>query len=54
VSSIAYWTDEDGADGVFIADPNQTRDSNWLTVIEILSGAVIVVQAVIAHAQIET
>jgi len=53
VSSFGYWTDEDWADGVIVADPNQSPDPNWLTAINFMSGAVIAVQAVSAHARIE-
>jgi hypothetical protein len=53
VSSFGYWTDEDWADGVIIADPSQTPDPKWLTAIDFMSGAVIAVQAASAHARIE-
>jgi len=53
VSSFGYWTDEDWADGVIVAEPSQSPDSNWLTAIEFMSEAVIAVQAAFAHARIE-
>lgn len=53
VSSLGYWTDEDWADGVIVAEPSQTPDPKWLTAVEFMSGAVIAVQAASAHARIE-
>lgn len=53
VSSFGYWTDEDWADGVIVAEPSQTVDPSWLTAIYFMSGAVIAVQAASAHARIE-
>lgn len=53
VSSFGYWTDEDWADGVIVAEPSQTPDPKWLTAVDFMSGAVIAVQAAFAHARIE-
>lgn len=53
VSSFGYWTDEDWADGIIVAEPSQSPDANWLTAIDFMSGAVIAVQAASAHARIE-
>ena len=52
VNTFGYWTDEDWADGVIITEPTQTPDPSWLTAIDFMSGAVIAVQAVSAHARI--
>ena len=51
VSTFGYWTDEELADGVFIA-PTQKPAPHWLTAIDFMSGAVIAVQAASAHAKI--
>ncbi|MDR3402841.1 MAG: hypothetical protein P4L99_10125 [Chthoniobacter sp.] len=53
VSTFGYWTDEDWADGVFFVNPTQPPEANWLTAIKFMSGAIIAVQAVAAHARIE-
>jgi len=53
VSTFGYWTDEDWADGIIASEPSQTPDPSWLTAIEFMSGAVIAVQALSAHARIE-
>ena len=53
MSTFGFWTDEDWADGVIITDPTQTPDPSWQTAIDFMSGAVIIVQAVSAHAQIK-
>jgi hypothetical protein len=53
VNSFGYWTDEDWAEGVIVAEPSQTIDSSWLTAIDFMSGAVIVIQAASAHARIK-
>lgn len=53
VNSFGYWTDEDWADGVIIAEPGQRTDPNWLTAIDFMSGAVIAVRAASARARIE-
>ena len=53
VDSFGYWVDEDWADGVIIAEDSQSPDPTWLTAIDFMSGAVIVVQAISAHAQIK-
>jgi hypothetical protein len=53
LSSFGYWTDEDWADGVMILGPDQTPDPNWLAAVDFMSGAVILVQAETAHAEME-
>ena len=53
VSSFGYWTDEDWADGVVVVEPGQSPDPKWLTAIEFMSGAVIMVGAESARARIE-
>ena len=53
VNAIGYWTDEDWADGVIIAEPGPDLDPTWLTAIHFMSGATIVVQAVSANARID-
>lgn len=53
VNSIGYWLDEDWAEGVVISEPGKSPDQNWMTAIDFMSGAVIVVQATSAHAQIK-
>ena len=53
MSTFGYWTDENWADGIIVAEPNQTPDPKWLTAISFMSGAVIAVQAASAHARIE-
>ena len=53
VSTFGYWTDEDWADGIIASEPSQTPDPSWLTAIEFMSGAIIAVQALSAHARIE-
>ena len=52
VSSFGYWTDEDWAHGVIVAEPSQRPDPKWLTAVDFMSGAVIAVQAASAHARI--
>jgi hypothetical protein len=52
VNSLGYWVDEDWAEGVVIAEPYQNPDKKWMTAIDFMSGAVIVVQATSAHAEI--
>ena len=52
LSTWGYWTDEDWADGVFIPDPTSAPDPRWLTAINFMSGATIVVQAESASARI--
>lgn len=54
MNSFGYWTDEHWANGVIVVDPSQASDPQWLTAIDFMSGAVIAVQAVSAHARIET
>ncbi|WP_372982676.1 hypothetical protein [Marinobacter sediminum] len=52
VSSFGYWVDEDWAEGVILAQPDQQAEPQWLTAIEFMSGAVLVVQAASANAKI--
>lgn len=52
LSSFGYWTDEDWAEGLIILDPVQTPEPNWLTALDFMSGAVIIVQAESANAEI--
>ncbi|MDD5262909.1 MAG: hypothetical protein PHD76_13780 [Methylacidiphilales bacterium] len=52
VSTFGFWTDEEWADGIILAEPTQIPDPNWLTAINFMSGAVIAVQAASAHARI--
>jgi len=53
VRGIGYWVDEDWVNGVIIADPSQNPDPKWLTAVDFMSGAVIIVQAESAQARIE-
>lgn len=53
VDTFGFWSNEDWADGVFLVGLGQDRDPNWLTGIEFRSGAIIIVQATSAHAQIK-
>jgi hypothetical protein len=53
LSVFGYRTDEDWAHGVLLVDPSQTPEASWLSAISFMSGAVILVQAVSAHAQIQ-
>lgn len=52
VNTFGYWTDEDWTDGVFDCAPTEVPDARWLTAIDFMSGAVIVVQSDTAHATI--
>jgi len=52
INSIGYWVDEEWANGVIMVDSNQIPDPLWLMAIDFMSGAVIVVQASSAYAQI--
>lgn len=51
VSIFGYWTDETWADGVFLPNPAHA-DPTWLVGISFMSRAIIVVQAISAHATI--
>jgi len=53
VNSFGYWVDEDWAEGVVITEPEQRPYKDWMTAIDFMSGAVIVVQAASAHALIK-
>lgn len=51
--SFGYWTDEDWAEGsVMLCDETQANEARWLTAIEFMSGAIVLVQADSAHATI--
>lgn len=50
LSSFGYWTDEPWAKGLLIVAPAPDPDPNWLTAIEFMSGAIVVLQADTAHA----
>ena len=52
INSIGYWVDEDWAEGVITVGPNQKTESQWLTAIDFMSGAVIAVQAESASAKV--
>ncbi len=53
MSDFGYWTDEDWAKGkVMLCEPPQTPDPRWLTAINFMSGAVILVQANSAYAKV--
>lgn len=52
INSFGYWVDEDWAEGVIMVEPNQKAEPNWLTAIDFMSGAILVVQAESAHAKI--
>lgn len=54
LDTFGYWTDEVWADGVFLIGPGQQPDPEWLTALQFMSGAVVAVQAVSAHARIAT
>ena len=53
MNSFGYWVGEDWAKGVMIGKPGQTPDPNWLTAIDFMSDAVILVQAEEASALIK-
>ena len=53
VDTFGFWSDEDWAEGVFLLGPGQDRAPDWPTGIEFRSGAIIIVQATSAHAQIK-
>ena len=52
VRTFGFWTDEDWADGVIVTEPTQTPEPSWRTAIDFMSGAMIIVQASFAHAQV--
>lgn len=52
INAIGYWVDEDWAEGVIWAEPNQKVEPQWLTGIDFMSGAVIAVQAERADAKV--
>lgn len=50
---FGYWTDEDWSDGIMILGPDQEPDPAWLTAIDFMSGAIVIVRSESAHATIE-
>jgi hypothetical protein len=50
---FGYWVDEDWADGVITVDENQNPEQHWLTALDFMSGAVIIIQAESANAKIK-
>ena len=50
--NFGFWVDEDWADGVTCPVDGEASDPQWLTALEFMSGAVVAVQAVSAHAQL--
>jgi hypothetical protein len=52
VSTFGYWTNEEWANGVVMLADNQQPDPNWMTAIEFQSGAIIIVRASVATANI--
>lgn len=52
VNSFGYWVDEDWAEGVMVVEPNQKAEAHWLTAIDFMSGAVLVVQAESTNAKV--
>jgi len=52
INSFGYWVDEDWAEGVIMVEPNQEVESEWLTAIDFMSGAVLAVQAESANAKV--
>jgi hypothetical protein len=52
ISSFGYLANEDWAEGVIVAEPNQKAEPHWLTAIDFMSGAVLAVQAECANANI--
>ena len=53
INSIGYWVDEDWAEGVIIAEPNQKVEPQWLAAVDFMSGAVLAVQAESADATVK-
>jgi len=51
LSNFGYWTDEDWANGIMIS---QNPDPNWLTALDFMSGAVIIIRSAFAYAKIKT
>ena len=54
LNSFGYWADEDWADGVIIIEKGQNPDPHWLTALDFMSGAVVVVQTKSAHSIIKS
>lgn len=52
MNSFGYWVEEEWAKGVMVGQPGQAPDPKWLTAIDFMSDAVILVQAEEARALI--
>ena len=52
LQSFGYWVDEDWCDGILALEPDQAADPEWMTAIEFMSGAVVLVQAEAASMQV--
>lgn len=52
VNTFGYWVDEEWAEGVIMVESNQKAESQWLTAIDFMSGAVVAVQAERADAKV--
>jgi hypothetical protein len=52
MNAFGYWTDEDWVDGIIVLADGQEPEPHWLTAVEFMSGAVILVQAASASAVI--
>jgi hypothetical protein len=54
MNAFGYWTDEDWVDGIIVIPDRQEPEPHWLTAVEFMSGARILVQATSANAVITT
>ena len=52
LNSFGYWTDEDWVDGIIVVENGKEPEAHWLTAVEFMSGAMILVQASYANAVI--
>jgi hypothetical protein len=52
LNSFGYWTDEDWVDGIIVVENEKEPEAHWLTAVEFMSGAMILVQASYANAVI--
>lgn len=52
INSFGYWVDDDWAEGVITLALNQKAEPHWLTAIDFMSGAILVVQAESADANV--
>ena len=52
MNAFGYWTDEDWAEGVILIENGKEPDPQWLTAVEFMSGAAILVRAAVANAVI--